>query len=121
MQKYNGRLKQIIVLRTDLKMRRGKEVSQGSHASLGGYIAHRFNPFVRMWMLGQFTKITVGIGSEEELLELHRQARELNLPCCLIQDAGKTEFNGVPTFTAVSIGPGLPEDVASLTSHLKLR
>lgn len=118
---YEGRLKQILILRTDLKMRRGKEIAQGAHASMGGYLAHRRDPFMRMWLEGAFAKIAVGIDSEDALLALHENARAAGLPVCLIQDAGRTEFKGEKTYTALSVGPGDPELLASLTGHLKLR
>ncbi len=121
MRQYEGKLKQIIVLRTDLKMRRGKEIAQGSHASMAGYLGNRRDPFMRMWLDGAFAKIAVGIDSEEELLELHEKARSLGIATSLIQDHGRTEFKGVPTYTAITVGPGNPEQVASLTGHLKLR
>lgn len=121
MRRYEGQLKQIIVLRTDLKMRRGKEIAQGAHASMGGYLKHRRNPFMRMWLDGAFAKIAVGIDGEEALLNLHRDAQAAGLPSYLIQDAGRTEFGGVPTYTAVAVGPGEPELVKELTGHLKLR
>ena len=76
---------------------------------------------MRMWLDGAFAKIAVGIDSEEELLELHEKARSLGIATSLIQDHGRTEFKGVPTYTAITVGPGNPEQVASLTGHLKLR
>jgi len=121
MRSYTGQLKQILVLRTDLKMRRGKEIAQGAHASMGGLIAHRRDPFMRMWLTGPFAKIAVGIDGEAALLSLHEAARAEGLPACLIQDAGRTEFGGVPTYTALAIGPGEPEALKELTGHLKLR
>jgi PTH2 family peptidyl-tRNA hydrolase len=121
MRKHRGKLKQIIVLRTDLKMRRGKEIAQGAHASSKVILEHRRNPFVRMWLDGAFAKIAVGINGEEEFLELHRRAREAGIACAVIKDAGRTEFHGVETFTALAIGPGEPEKITELTGHLKLR
>jgi PTH2 family peptidyl-tRNA hydrolase len=121
MKEYDGKLKQIIVLRTDLKMRRGKEIAQGSHASMGGYLAHRRNPFMRMWLEGAFAKIAVGIDSEAELLALRDKAKKAGVPHYLIQDQGRTEFKGVPTYTALSVGPAEPDDIKELTGHLKLR
>lgn len=121
MRRYEGQLKQIIVLRTDLKMRRGKEIAQGAHASMGGMLKFRRNPFMRMWLDGAFAKIAVGIEGEDALLALHQAALEAGLPSYLIQDAGRTEFKGEPTYTAVAVGPGEPERVKELTGHLKLR
>ena len=121
MQNYDGKLKQIIILRTDLNMRRGKEIAQGAHSSMGAYLGNRRDPFVRMWLQGAFAKIAVGIRTEEEMLDLHQRAKEGGLAPCLIQDSGRTEFKGVPTYTSLTIGPGEPEKVAELTQHLKLR
>lgn len=72
------------------------------------------------WMSGGFAKITVGVNSEEELLSVYRQARAAKIYCSLIKDAGKTEFKGVPTYTAVAIGPDYPEKIDLITGGLKL-
>lgn len=121
MRKHRGKLKQIIVLRTDLKMRRGKEIAQGAHASSKVILERRRDPFVRMWLDGAFAKIAVGIDGEDAFLELHRKAKEVGIPCAAIKDAGRTEFHGVETYTALAIGPGDPEKITELTGHLKLR
>lgn len=121
MKAHDGQLKQIIVLRTDLRMRRGKETAQGAHASMAVCLAHRWNPFVRIWLGSAFAKIVCGIDGEDALLALHAEAKRRGLPCSLIQDAGRTEFHGIPTYTSVAIGPGNPSDIAELTAHLKLR
>jgi peptidyl-tRNA hydrolase, PTH2 family len=121
MQRYDNKLKQIIVLRTDLNMRRGKEIAQGAHASMGGMLAYRRDPFIRLWLDGAFAKIAVGINGEEQLLDLHRAAKAAGVASYLIRDAGRTEFKGVPTYTAVAIGPGDPDIITSLTGELKLR
>ncbi len=121
MRRHRGKLKQIIVLRTDLKMRRGKEIAQGAHASSKVILEHRRNPFVRMWLDGAFAKIAVGINGEEEFLELYRIAQKEGVACAVIKDSGRTEFHGVETYTALAIGPGEPEKISELTGHLKLR
>lgn len=127
--------KQVIILRKDLKMRRGKSVSQGCHASMkaildSGYVQRDDNglpcyiipmqPEVDDWLAGIFTKICVSVNSEEELLSVYEQALEAGLVCSLIKDAGLTEFGGVPTYTAVAIGPAKNEDIDKITSNLKL-
>lgn len=121
MRQHRGKLKQIIVLRTDLKMRRGKEIAQGAHASSKVILEHRRDPFVRIWLDGAFAKIAVGIDGEDAFLDLHRKAREAGIACAVIKDAGRTEFHGVETYTALAIGPGDPEKITELTGHLKLR
>lgn len=133
--------KQVLVLRTDLKMRKGKMVSQGAHSSgkiffdtIDREVLERGWPdgFSRvkltievdkpmfLWLAGIFTKVCCRVESEEELLEVYERARAADLPCCLITDAGRTEFHGVPTNTAVAVGPAMPEDVDRITGHLKL-
>lgn len=113
--------KQVIVLRKDLNMRKGKMIAQGAHASVKVVLEMK-NPSeaAKVWMEGAFTKIAVGVNTEEELLALYQKAFQQGLPCALIQDSGKTEFGGVPTYTAVAIGPAFPDQIDPITGHLKL-
>lgn len=116
-------IKQVIIIRRDLKMRRGKEISQGCHASLGAILHNgklKTNKDVKAWLKGPFTKICVRVESEEELLDIYEKAKAQKLNCSLIRDAGLTEFHGVPTLTAVAVGPGIPELIDKITGHLKL-
>ena len=125
--------KQVIVIRKDLKMRKGKMIAQGAHASMKvffdcgrihGYSDDRLeipiNEDMRDWINGMFTKIVCSVDSLEELIELFDLARTLNIPCSLIQDAGLTEFGGVPTYTAIAVGPAKNEDVDKVTKGLPL-
>lgn len=130
-------IKQVIVVRRDLKMRRGKECAQSAHASMkwlvdrirqSGFLysiyGHdgelKFSDDELEWLTGKFTKICVQVDSETELLAVHKAAQEAGLTSSLIQDAGATEFNGVPTFTAVAIGPNDADAIDKITGNLKL-
>jgi PTH2 family peptidyl-tRNA hydrolase len=127
-------VKQVIVMRKDLNMRKGKMVSQSCHASLaiftnrgkikrscnGNEMIINLTPDMLEWLEESFTKICVGVDSEEELLEIHRQARDAKLPCSLIKDAGNTEFHGIPTYTCVAIGPSREDKIDKITGKLKL-
>jgi PTH2 family peptidyl-tRNA hydrolase len=116
-------IKQVIIIRKDLKMRRGKEVSQGAHASIAFLLKGGGSPFdaeTKLWVQEGQTKITLQTNSEEELNELHEKAKELGLRSHLITDAGRTEFNGVPTKTCLAIGPNRASDVDEITGNLKL-
>lgn len=131
---FNQEMKQVIVIRKDLKMRKGKMVAQGAHASLGiffnrGEIYSDENGYflqiplteeMKEWYLGRFTKICVSVDSKEELEDIYNKAKEADLPVSLIEDAGLTEFNGVKTLTAVGIGPAKPEDIDKITGELSL-
>ena len=133
----NRQAKQVIVFRHDLiKLRKGKLMAQASHASLGAVLGLMKKSFTNNeaslsltykktsplfeWLNGTFTKVVVGCEGEKELLELYKQAKDADLPCTLITDAGRTEFNGVPTRTCIAIGPAWAEEVDKITRELKL-
>lgn len=113
--------KQMLVLRTDLNMRRGKEIAQGAHASIKVVVENFNHPDVQAWLAGPFAKIAVGIDGEDALLALVAQAREAGILTATITDAGRTEFHGRPTLTAAAIGPATVARLAPITGHLKLR
>jgi len=111
-------IKQVIVVRTDLNMRKGKLAAQVAHASMKVFFDRMMkdNSLVKMhprwsgswdgvddayicefteqmekWMETSFTKI-VGCNSEQELFELQKQAEEARIVNAIIQDSGLTEF-----------------------------
>ena len=136
-------VKQIIVVRKDLKMRKGKIASQSSHASMKiildlmteTTIVHpigkevpnytrtltldRMDP-LHKWLEGSFTKVVVYVNSKEELLEIEAKAKESGIRTALIVDSGKTEFHGVPTTTCLALGPDFADKLNKVTGHLKL-
>lgn len=67
------------------------------------------------WVDGKFAKIVLGCESEEDLREAHRLAVKAGIPAALIEDAGMTEFAGVPTLTTCAIGPARVEDIDLIT------
>jgi PTH2 family peptidyl-tRNA hydrolase len=113
-------MKQMLVMRKDLNMRKGKLIAQGAHASMKATLENLDHPSVKQWLDGPFTKIAVSVESEEELLEVMNNAKEAGLITALITDAGRTEFNGVPTNTCIAVGPATNEQLQSITGHLKL-
>lgn len=133
-------MKQVIVMRTDLNMRKGKMVAQGAHAAmLFLHVARKaihtkplaktiekFNALRRQgaineeWFDSGMKKICVGCDSEDALMDLHKTATEAKLLAYYVTDAGHTEFHGQPTVTCLAIGPGLDEDIDNITRHLKL-
>jgi peptidyl-tRNA hydrolase, PTH2 family len=129
--------KQVIVVRKDLNMRKGKIGAQVAHASLGAILklmdlhyetddkkakilVYYKDDALGQWLDGKFTKICPYVNSEEELLEIQRKADELGIVNCLIQDSGDTEFHGVPTYTVVALGPAWSDEIDQITRHLKL-
>ncbi len=75
---------------------------------------------VLSWVNGQFTKVCVGVETEDELIAIYQTAWISGLPCSLIYDSGLTEFGGVSTATAVAIGPAPAEKIDPITGALKL-
>ena len=127
--------KQVLVMKKFPSLRTGKYVAQGAHAAVGAVFAlgkldeygdnliiPLYNHFVRDWVLGSFAKVCLQADTmlDQELIDLQILAKEVGLPTSLITDSGRTEFNGVPTMTALGIGPGSIEEIDKITGHLKL-
>lgn len=136
--------KQVIVVRKDLHCRKGKMMAQVAHASLAAVLGlmnlsvkcdlNSGNPEwydeynfkikhtdpVYEWLRDKFTKIVVGIPTEQEIIALHERAKEMKIPCALITDCGLTEFHNVPTITTLALGPAKSEILDELTRELIL-
>jgi PTH2 family peptidyl-tRNA hydrolase len=122
--------KQVIVLRKDLNMRKGKMVAQGAHASMaailklarreGNQLLIPLDERIEPWLCGRFTKICVSVNSEAELLAIHEKSIAAGVLTSLILDSGVTEFGGVPTNTAVAVGPDQANKVDAITGDLPL-
>jgi PTH2 family peptidyl-tRNA hydrolase len=125
-------IKQVLIVRKDLNMRKGKMAAQCAHASLAVLLDEMnkgdemiwklclFDRYLKEWLTGAFTKIVVYVNSEEELLSLREQAKENRIRNALITDNGTTEFGGVKTNTVLALGPHLAEDIDKISGHLPL-
>lgn len=137
-------VKQVIVMRTDLNMRKGKMCSQSSHASMKvfldighiyesdkgmfgisnqhriGFDIPKITSQMKEWIEGKFTKICVSVDSEQQLDEVYNKAKQAGIPCAMIEDSGLTEFNGVQTKTCCAIGPDDQDKINLITGSLKL-
>ena len=123
-------VKQVIVIRRDLRMRRGKEIAQGAHAATAWLrervLAHGFFGRIalsvaeREWLELSNRKVTVKVSSEDELLAVYEKARAAGLVVHMITDRGITEFGGVPTRTCLAVGPDYDERIDPVTGDLEL-
>ena len=108
-------------MRADLGMSRGKIAAQAGHAAVSA--AEEARKFYSSWWKGWLKegqcKIAVKVESEQELLQLERQVKELGLPYALIYDRGLTELPP-NTFTCLSIGPAPSQEVDKITGKLAL-
>lgn len=139
-------MKQIIVMRSDLrnteghKVRSGKLMAQAAHASLSAILPYaesygyhdytcgnhtdpgvrRRLDCVREWLDNSFTKVVLKVDTLTELRDIHRKAVSAGLiVSAIIVDNGTTEFGGVPTPTCCAIGPDTEENLRAITGHLR--
>lgn len=131
-------VKQIIVMRKDLNMRKGKIAAQAGHAVLSvifkklnmldqffwsieqDRIVFEGDEVLDDWFTNSYTKICLYVNSEQELLDLKEKADSLGFVTSLIKDNGTTEFNGVPTYTCIAFEPLPAEKIDILTKDLPL-
>ena len=113
--------KMVIVVRTDIKMSKGKVAAQAGHAAVSASEYARKNrpEWWTPWINEGQCKIAVKAKSEPEILELERKARNAGLPVALIVDRGLTE---IPpnTVTCLGIGPAPANKVDAITGQLSL-
>jgi len=113
--------KQVIVVRSDLKMGKGKLAVQVAHAAVSSAENTRKNRQVwfNAWYGENQAKICVKVDNEKELRVLKGRLDEMGIPNALIQDAGLTQLEPGTT-TCLGIGP-LPSETADrYTGDLKL-
>jgi PTH2 family peptidyl-tRNA hydrolase len=127
----NEEIKQVIVVRKDLNMRKGKLAAQVAHASMKFLMENNESNrgdelFVRLsndeadWINNSFTKVVVGVDSADELEFLIMKGKAHDLEVNEIIDSGKTEFAGVNTLTCAAFGPNKSSLINKVTGHLKL-
>jgi PTH2 family peptidyl-tRNA hydrolase len=118
--------KQVIVMRKDLNMRKGKMVGQGSHAvemvieAIQECSNDNFKGALAAWKKADRTKIVVSVNSEEELMAIFEEARDKGIPVSLVTDYGITEFKGIRTKTCLAIGPWYEDYIDTITGDLPL-
>jgi peptidyl-tRNA hydrolase, PTH2 family len=57
---------------------------------------------------------------EDEIRERHQRALDAGLRSHLITDSGRTEFGGMPTITALAIGPDQADAIDLITGDLTI-
>jgi len=89
--------KQVILVRQDLKLDKGKMAAQAAHASVESVLR-----------------------SDKEIIKnWNQQAKDLGLKTALITDAGKTHI-APGTITCLGIGPDNEEKIDKVTKDLKI-
>jgi len=137
--------KQMIVMRRDLKMRKGKIAAQAGHACVEAalmalvregrldevrmtgdeswiYLDHPADEITPLsdWFDAGVAKVCVYVDSEDELLDIAGQGHEQGFLVALIRDAGFTEFHGEPTYTCLAFEPLPADKIDPITGELPL-
>jgi len=111
-------IKQAILIRTDLKMGKGKIATQAAHASLEAYKKADKN-IIKKWEEEGSKKVVLKVSSLKELLKFKKKADQLKIPYALIIDAGLTQLKK-GTITCLGLGPDEEEKIDKITKKLKL-
>lgn len=113
-------MKQVIVVRSDLEMGKGKIAAQVGHACVLGaeYVRKSHPEWFKEWWDGQ-AKIVLKVPGLKELNNIKKNAIELDLPWSEVTDAGHTQI-APGTTTCISIGPAPENLIDKITKELKL-
>ncbi len=110
--------KQVIVVRSDLKLSKGKLAAQVAHASLEAY-KKADKRDVEEWESVGTKKIVLKVSDEKELMEIYQKLKDAKLKPSLIKDAGLTEIPS-GTITCLGVGPVEEKIVDKITGKLKM-
>ena len=110
--------KQVIVVRKDLKLDKGKLSAQVAHGSLEAY-KKADEKAKEEWELQGSKKVVVKAENLQELMKIKDRVKELNLPYAVIRDAGRTQLQP-GTVTVLGIGPADSRKLDPVTKDLKL-
>ena len=109
--------KQVILVRQDLKLPKGKMSAQVAHASVGALLkSHKDD--LKKWQSQGMKKIVLKVADEKELLEYKQKAEDAGMAVSLIEDAGHTIVEP-GTLTCLGIGPHPAEKIDKVTGKLK--
>lgn len=113
-------IKQVIAVRTDIKMGRGKTAAQVGHACVMAAEAARVSQHAwwREWWASQ-EKVVVRVPGYGHLEDIRREAARAGLPYYMVRDAGHTQLEP-GTATCVSVGPAPEHLVDRITGGLSL-
>ncbi|MCL5675119.1 MAG: peptidyl-tRNA hydrolase Pth2 [Candidatus Marsarchaeota archaeon] len=114
-------LKQVIVIRSDIEMGKGKMAAQAAHAALMSYLeSQKIDKKISdKWIETGEKKIVLKGENLEMLKKLYEAFKYKGVPCALVSDAGLTELPP-GTITALGIGPWSSEEIDKFTKTLKL-
>jgi peptidyl-tRNA hydrolase, PTH2 family len=137
--------KQVILIRQDLKLPKGKIAAQAGHACVdavlkqvsgrsafgqgtadgssrsvvSGRSAISGQEVVKSWRAQGMKKIALKVANEKELYKYVQQAKDIGLVTAVITDAGKTTV-APGTVTCAAIGPNEEEEIDNICKDIPL-
>jgi peptidyl-tRNA hydrolase, PTH2 family len=110
--------KQVILVRQDLKLPKGKLSVQVAHASVAA-LEKASHTIIHLWKQEGMKKVVLKIKDEKELMDFVKKVSAAELPFAIIQDAGKTVVEP-GTITCLGIGPDTEGHIDRITGHLTM-
>jgi len=110
--------KQVILVRMDLKLPKGKLAAQVGHAAVSCSTKSRKMKRI-IWTNQGSKKVVLKVLDLEELQAYHRKALDHDLIACMIKDAGKTTVKP-GTITCLGIGPDQESKIDAVTGDLQM-
>lgn len=111
-------LKQVIIIRNDLKLPKGKMAAQAAHASVDATLKAE-KGVVSSWRANGMAKIALKVETEKDLYKYIQIAKDQGMPTSIISDAGRTCI-APGTVTCGAIGPASENDIDNIVGELKL-
>lgn len=113
--------KQVILIRTDLKMGVGKKCAQSCHASVSASDLVRMKNKVswKQWKNSGQKKVVLKIDNVDIIKDIIIQLEKEKIDYFLVKDAGLTQLTP-GTITALGIGPARSSQIDEITGDLKL-
>ena len=113
--------KQVILIRTDLKMGVGKKCAQSCHASLSASDLVRIKNKIiwKDWKNSGQKKVVLKINNLDLIKDIIIKLEKKKIDYFLVKDAGLTQL-APGTITALGIGPALSSEIDEITGDLKL-
>jgi peptidyl-tRNA hydrolase, PTH2 family len=117
-QRMAEELKQVILVRMDLKLPKGKLAAQVAHAAVDA-VSKSDGKLLALWKSTGAKKVVLKAADDKELLAVEEQARDAGLKAALIFDAGRTVLEP-GTRTCLAIGPDFESKIDKITGKLKV-
>jgi peptidyl-tRNA hydrolase len=111
----------VLCVNQELSMGKGKIAAQCCHAAVGCYkrAKKQCPKALQAWEHTGCAKIALKCPTEEEIELIAVKAMERDIPCYLVEDAGRTQI-AAGSRTVLGLGPAPAYVFEEITSHLKL-